>query len=85
MLGGFDLAHLRLHYNLTQEQVAKDYGCTKNYVSMLENNKEHFATEEKYQKYIKSIYACIQKDRLKQRLNSKKEDKAVKTQATKQE
>lgn len=55
MLDGQKMKHLRLLQNLTQSNVGAVLGCTKNYISILENRKQ-FCSEEFYQRWLNAIY-----------------------------
>lgn len=49
------LKRLRRSEDITQQQIADILGCTKNYISQLENNKFPLA-EEFYERWIKAIH-----------------------------
>ena len=55
MLSPEKLKYLRLLHNLTQTDVAKEINATKNYLSMLENNKEPYS-QEMHDKIVNAIY-----------------------------
>ena len=56
MLNRKQLKQLRLKMGLLQTDVATAYGCTKQYISMLENGIQGIGTEESYKKYVNAIY-----------------------------
>lgn len=49
------LRYMRLIYNLTQNDIAKELGVTRNYLSQLENEKLTF-TEDKFKEIVNCIY-----------------------------
>lgn len=49
------LRYMRLIYNLTQNDIAKELGVTRNYLSQLENEKLAF-TEDKFKEIVNCIY-----------------------------
>jgi len=56
MLTGEQLKMLRIRFGLLQTDVATAYGCTKQYISNIENGIERFHTEDSYKKYVNAIY-----------------------------
>ncbi|UZW14333.1 helix-turn-helix transcriptional regulator [Clostridium pasteurianum] len=75
MLDGQKMKHLRLLQNLTQSNVGAVLGCTKNYISILENRKQ-FCSEEFYQRWLSSIYklGSMSKQEQKEYIKQLKED-----------
>lgn len=55
----------RTDYNLSLEQVGKELGVTKNYLSQIENNKV-VATEDKLLDILNAIYRVGERERKKQ-------------------
>lgn len=49
------LRYLRLIYNLTQQDIAKELGVTRNYLSQLENEKL-IMSEDKFSEIVDCIY-----------------------------
>ncbi|EJT6153716.1 helix-turn-helix transcriptional regulator [Clostridium perfringens] len=49
------LRYLRLIYNLTQNDIAKELGTTRNYISQLENEKLTFS-DDKFKEIVDCIY-----------------------------
>ncbi|EHK2345804.1 helix-turn-helix transcriptional regulator [Clostridium perfringens] len=49
------LRYLRLIYNLTQNDIAKELGATRNYISQLENEKLTMS-EDKFKEIVDCIY-----------------------------
>lgn len=49
------LRYLRLIYNLTQQDIAKELGVTRNYLSQLENEKL-IMSEDKFGEIVDCIY-----------------------------
>lgn len=80
MLSPEQLKVLRIRLDLTQEEVGIVYNCNKAYVSMMENRKEPFYTEEKYKEYVDAMYKAQQlkqSGEMQELINGKRtEDKA---------
>lgn len=55
----------RTDYNLSLEQVGKELGVTKNYLSQIENNKV-VATEDKLIDILNAVYKVGERERKKQ-------------------
>ncbi|WP_096634858.1 helix-turn-helix transcriptional regulator [Clostridium cochlearium] len=55
MLSQEKMKFLRVLHNISQKELAKEIGCTRNHISMVEN-RNNVCTEEFYNKYIKAIY-----------------------------
>ena len=55
MLSQEKMKFLRILHNISQKTLAKEIGCTRNHISMVEN-RNNVCTEEFYKKYIKAIY-----------------------------
>lgn len=49
------LKHLRLVFNLSQDELAARLGVSKPYVSMIENRKQALS-ENSYQKWVDALY-----------------------------
>lgn len=49
------LSYLRCLYQLNQTQIGQAIGTTRNYISLLENNKRPMSNEQ-YEKIINAIY-----------------------------
>lgn len=75
MLDGQKMKHLRLLQNLTQSNVGAVLGCSKNYISILENRKQ-FYSEEWYQRWLNAIYklGSMSKQEQKEYIKQLKED-----------
>lgn len=73
---------LRLRLNLIQTDIATVYGCSKQYVSNIENGIEQFYSEEKHKKYINSMYMA-QKLKQKGELPKYEEEKNTKPNSKK--
>ncbi|NME94596.1 helix-turn-helix transcriptional regulator [Clostridium cochlearium] len=59
MLSQEKMKFLRVLHNISQKELAKEIGCTRNHISMVENRK-NVCTEEFYKNYIKAIYKISQ-------------------------
>ncbi|MCR1971665.1 helix-turn-helix transcriptional regulator [Clostridium cochlearium] len=59
MLSQEKMKFLRVLHNISQKELAKEIGCTRNHISMVEN-RNNVCTEDFYQKYIKAIYKISQ-------------------------
>lgn len=55
MLSADKLKHLRLLHGISQIELGKEMGITKNYISMVENRKQNY-TQEWHDKYVNAIY-----------------------------
>ena len=55
----------RTDYNLSLEQVGKELGVTKNYLSQIENNKV-VATDDKLLEILNAVYKVGERERKKQ-------------------
>jgi len=55
MLSPQKLKYLRLLHDLTQSEVGKEMGVTKNYISELENGKAQYS-EDQQNKFVNAIY-----------------------------
>ncbi|KHO38934.1 hypothetical protein OR62_08655 [Clostridium tetani] len=55
MLSQEKMKFLRQLHNISQIALAKEIGCTRNHISMVEN-RNNVLTEEFYNKYINAIY-----------------------------
>lgn len=55
MISGEQFRRLRLSRGLSQNDIAKEAGITKNYVSIFENNKQA-VSDEVYEKMMKAVY-----------------------------
>ena len=64
------LRHTRLEYGLTLEELGKFIGVTKNYLSMVENNKTDLS-ENKFMEILDAVYKLGEKKR------EEKEKKAI--------
>jgi transcriptional regulator with XRE-family HTH domain len=58
MLSAEKLAYYRSVSGISQKELAERIGCTKSYISMLENRKQEF-NEEFYDKWIKAIHGTF--------------------------
>lgn len=71
MLSGFKLKMLRLHKQIKQQDIADYCGKSKNYISMIENQKCNM-TDEMYEKYVEALnggVAKMLKEKLEQESN----------------
>lgn len=59
------IRYTRTNYKLSLEQVAKELGVTKNYLSQIENNKV-VATEDKLLEILNAVYKVGERERKKQ-------------------
>ena len=59
------IRYIRTNYGLSLEQVAKELGVTRNYLSMVENNKT-MVSEEKLLEILNAIYKLGEQERKKQ-------------------
>ena len=59
------IRYIRTNYGLSLEQVAKELGVTRNYLSMVENNKT-MVSEEKLVEILNAIYKLGERERKKQ-------------------
>lgn len=75
MLDGTKMKHLRLLQGLSQSQIGAIMGCSKNYISMLENRKQTYS-EEWYQRWLSTIYklGSMSKQEQKEYIKQLKED-----------
>jgi transcriptional regulator with XRE-family HTH domain len=79
MIDGQKMKHLRLLQNLTQSNVGAVLGCSKNYISILENRKQTYS-QEWYERWLSAIYKLgsmskqEQKEYIKQLKEDSKED-----------
>ncbi|MCD3240850.1 helix-turn-helix transcriptional regulator [Clostridium botulinum D/C] len=64
MLSGRRLKDLRLTLNVSQDEVAQRMGVSRNYISMLENEKQGFS-KDIYDKWINALYGKYDKRELK--------------------
>lgn len=90
MLSGFKLKMLRLHKQIKQQDIADYCKKSKNYISMIENQKCNI-TDEMYQKYVEALnggVAKMLKEKLEQESNKlekeiRENEETVKQQAKK--
>ena len=80
MLSPEQLNFLRLAHKVSQTEVAKEMGVSKNYISMIENRKVSLS-EEQYRKLVDAIYTAHRKKNSKQEVEETIE--AVKEEITK--
>lgn len=59
------IRYTRTNYKLSLEQVAKELGVTRNYLSQIENNKV-VATDDKLLEILNAIYKLGERERKKQ-------------------
>ncbi|AKA71225.1 helix-turn-helix domain-containing protein [Clostridium scatologenes] len=55
MLSAEKMKHLRLLHGISQVELGKEMGISKNLISMVENRKQNY-TQEWHDKYINAIY-----------------------------
>ena len=55
MLDYMTLRRVREMKNVSQNSLAKELGCSRNYISMIENGNQAY-TEEKMKEILKAIY-----------------------------
>lgn len=60
MLSPSKLKYLRLLHNLTQTEVGKEIGASKNYISEVENGKNNY-TQEQHDKIVNAIYTVSER------------------------
>lgn len=60
MLSAEKIKFLRLLHGLTQQKVADELGCTKNYISMLENRKQEYSSDFA-KRWVDAIYTLAEK------------------------
>lgn len=60
MLSVEKIKFLRQLHGLTQQKVADELGCTKNYISMLENRKQEYSSDFA-KRWVDAIYTLAQK------------------------
>ena len=53
------LQRMRIMNDISQTKLAKEIGCTRNYISMIENGKQTY-TEEQCNKILNALYKLIQ-------------------------
>ena len=59
------IRYIRTNYGLSLEQVAKELGVTRNYLSQIENNKV-VATDDKLLEILNAVYQVGERERKKQ-------------------
>ncbi len=59
MLSAEKIKFLRQLHGLTQQKVADELGCTKNYISMLENRKQEYSADFA-KRWVDAIYTLAQ-------------------------
>lgn len=59
MLSVEKIKFLRQLHGLTQQKVADELGCTKNYISMLENRKQEYSADFA-KRWVDAIYTLAQ-------------------------
>ncbi|WP_053071440.1 helix-turn-helix domain-containing protein [Clostridium novyi] len=65
MLSNEKLRFLRLIHKLTQKDLAEKMGVSRNYISMIENNKE-FPNEDWINRYVQEIYNLAEEKKQEQ-------------------
>lgn len=53
------LQRMRIMNDISQNKLAKEIGCSRNYISMIENGKQTY-TEEQCNKILNALYKLIQ-------------------------
>ncbi|GAA0723669.1 hypothetical protein GCM10008905_16560 [Clostridium malenominatum] len=60
MLSAEKLKFLRQLHRITQTELGKEMGITKNFISMIENRKENY-TEDWCKRYVNAVYTIAQR------------------------
>lgn len=68
MLSAEKLKYLRLLHGITQVELGKELGISRNYISMVEHRKENF-TEEWCNNYVNAIYRIATRKQNEKNIN----------------
>lgn len=65
MINGEKLNLIRTLNHVTMQEVANEFGCSKQYIKKLEHDEDYCVTEEQIYKIIECIYKAAEKKKEK--------------------